>query len=109
MILMAESAGFCYGVSRAVKLAEDAAREGPCVTLCELIHNKREVARLEALGVSCASSVDGIPDGSRVVIRSHGVSRHERAALLDKGCTLIDATCPRVSCTTRPRRTAASA
>ncbi|MBR5114757.1 MAG: bifunctional 4-hydroxy-3-methylbut-2-enyl diphosphate reductase/30S ribosomal protein S1 [Oscillospiraceae bacterium] len=97
MILTAASAGFCYGVSRAVKLAEDAAREGPCVTLCELIHNKREVARLEALGVSCASSVDDIPDGSRVVIRSHGASPEEYARLEAKGCTVVDATCPDVA------------
>ena len=101
MIVMAESAGFCYGVSRAVKLAEDAAREGPCVTLNELIHNKREVARLEALGVSCASSVDEIPDGARVVIRSHGASPEQLARLEAKGCTVVDATCPDVARTHR--------
>ena len=101
MIVMAESAGFCYGVSRAVKLAEDAAREGPCFTLNELIHNKREVARLEALGVRCASSVDEIPDGARVVIRSHGASPEQFARLEAKGCTVVDATCPDVAKTHR--------
>ena len=97
MIIMAESAGFCYGVSRAVKLAEDAAREGPCVTLNELIHNRREIERLRSLGVSQVSSVDGIPDGARVVIRSHGASPEDLARLAEKGCTVVDATCPDVA------------
>lgn len=96
-ILLAESAGFCEGVSRAVKMTETALEEGPLYSLGELIHNKDAVERLSSMGLRVAEAVSDVPDGARVIIRSHGVSRDVIESLRQKGCTVIDATCPRVS------------
>ncbi len=93
---LAKSAGFCFGVRRAVGLAERAAAEGPCYTLGPIIHNEREIARLEALGVHRADRVEDIPPGSTVIIRSHGISSREYRDLERQGFRLIDATCPDV-------------
>ena len=97
-VYVAKSAGFCFGVDRAVSLTEQAlAERGSCWCLGELIHNRDVVERLTEKGLHTAGSVEDVPPGQRVIIRSHGVSRAERQALLDKNCQLIDATCPKVS------------
>lgn len=92
-IILAEYAGFCGGVKRAVELAEHALRDGPLVTHGELIHNTLEVARLERLGLH--TSYDGeIGTSKRVLIRAHGITREEFAALEKENIEIIDATCP---------------
>ena len=94
-ILLAKSAGFCFGVDRAVKLAEEAAASGrPAVTLGPIIHNRHVVQHLEQLGVGEVASPGEIPDGYDVVIRSHGVSKAVYDALEARGVNVIDATCP---------------
>ena len=55
-VILAKTAGFCYGVERAVHMAEAAAREGGCVMLGSIIHNDRVIAALEALGARQADS-----------------------------------------------------
>ncbi|MDR0293481.1 MAG: 4-hydroxy-3-methylbut-2-enyl diphosphate reductase [Oscillospiraceae bacterium] len=87
------SAGYCYGVARAVKLAEGAA---PCYTLGPLIHNRRAVEGLEAAGVRVAGSADELPGGAVALIRCHGAPPEVYAAIERRGVTLIDATCPDV-------------
>lgn len=95
---LARTAGFCYGVRRAVQMAEEAAGQGrPCVMLGPIIHNRDEISRLEAMGVGLAASMEEIPEGSAVLIRSHGEGRAVHEALAARGCTVIDATCPNVS------------
>jgi len=96
-VRLAKSAGFCEGVSRAVKMTEAALSDGPLYSLGELIHNKEAVERLASMGLRVARDVSDVPDGARVVIRSHGVSRDVIEALRQKGCDILDATCPRVS------------
>ncbi len=97
-VLAAENAGFCFGVDRAVKLAEQTlAEEGACWSLGELIHNRCVVARLAEKGMRTARSADEIPDGATVLIRAHGVPRTQIAVLEKKGCRIVDATCPKVS------------
>ncbi len=96
-IVNARSAGFCFGVRRAVKMAEAAAeRYGRCACLGPLIHNDDVVAYLEAKGVRTVNSVEELAPGEPVIIRSHGVGKavYERLAAL--GCPVIDATCPDV-------------
>lgn len=96
--LLAKSAGFCYGVKRAVELAEQAAKEtGNCYMLGSIIHNTHVVGRLADLGVQTANTVEEIPPNSVVIIRSHGESRDTFEALKKKGATIIDATCPNVT------------
>ena len=94
---VAESAGFCFGVSRAVEMAEKALVEGgECWSLGELIHNRDAVEKLARQGLCVADSVEQIPASARVIIRSHGVPRAVIEALKAKGCRIIDATCPKV-------------
>ena len=89
-IRVAESAGFCFGVRRAMDLARKSA---PAFTLGPLIHNRGAVEELNALGVIPAREDSALPAGSRVVIRSHGVSK-ELFDSLSETCEVVDATCP---------------
>ena len=92
-IITANSAGFCFGVKRAIKIALDAAVAGSIYSLESLIHNPQEVERLAKLGVFQADSLDDL-QGSSVIIRSHGVPPQVVEALQAKGCHIVDATCP---------------
>ena len=97
-VILAKSAGFCYGVRRAVELAEETARRGePCVMLGSIIHNRDVVDRLAAQGLRAVDRPDQVPEGSGVLIRSHGESRATYEALRARGAKILDATCPNVS------------
>ena len=72
-IRIANSAGFCYGVRRAVELAEGAARSGePCVMLGPIIHNQDMMDHLARHGLRAVVRPEEVPEGSEVIIRSHG-------------------------------------
>jgi len=91
---IAEKAGFCFGVERAIALAEQAAeRNGDICTLGELIHNERAVAELERKGVRSVVNVSE-SKGKPLIIRSHGVSRIVEAEARKHASGVIDATCP---------------
>lgn len=95
---LARSAGFCYGVRRAVQMAEMAAEEGrPCVMLGPIIHNRDVTAYLESIGVGLVDTPEEVPPGTAVLIRSHGEGRPVHEALARLGRPVIDATCPNVS------------
>ena len=97
-IRLAKSAGFCYGVKRAVELAESAAQSGePCVMLGYIIHNSDVVDRLERQGVKVVDDPDQVPQGYGVIIRSHGESRETYERLERRGAKILDATCPNVT------------
>ena len=97
-VILAKSAGFCYGVKRAVELAEETARRGePCVMLGSIIHNRDVVDRLAAQGLRAVDRPDQVSEGSGVLIRSHGESRATYEALRARGAKILDATCPNVS------------
>lgn len=93
-LIIAKTAGFCFGVKRAIRLAVEAAEKGEVCSLGPLIHNQREVERLERSGVRCADSIEDIAPGGTVIIRSHGVPPETLTALEARGCKIIDATCP---------------
>ncbi|HZL07039.1 MAG TPA: 4-hydroxy-3-methylbut-2-enyl diphosphate reductase [Coriobacteriia bacterium] len=96
-IIVAEHAGVCYGVERALNLAEEAATGGGAVhTLGPLIHNPQVVAGLTERGVTVADSVDEVTGGT-LVIRTHGVDPARIESALGKGLSVVDATCPFVS------------
>ena len=97
-ILKAKTAGFCFGVDRAVKLTYQLAEAGHKVaTLGPLIHNPQCVADLESKGVVTAAGLDDVPAGYEVVIRSHGVGADVYEAIAERGLVLHDATCPFVA------------
>ena len=95
---LARTAGFCYGVRRAVHMAEEAAQSGrPCVMLGPIIHNQSVIAYLKDLGVGMVDTPEEVPEGAAVIIRSHGECRAVHEALSNRGLRVIDATCPNVS------------
>ncbi len=96
-VRVAKSAGFCYGVNRAVSLVEQAVEEGKAVvTLGPIAHNRHLVRSFEERGVKTVSEIDEIPDGATVIIRSHGIPRAMYEALAQRDVTIVDATCPSV-------------
>ncbi len=94
-----ESAGFCFGVSRAIKLLYEQIEENKSdiFTLGEIIHNGDIIREITQKGVRVANSVDDLTAGCTVVVRAHGITQTERNRLNDKGVKIIDATCPFVS------------
>ena len=95
--LVAESAGFCFGVRRSVEMAESVlARFGSCLSYGELIHNDDVVSALQEKGMRVIASPSEAGSGDRVIIRAHGVSRSVIDSLEAAGAEVVDATCPRV-------------
>jgi len=97
-VILAAHQGFCYGVKRAVKLAQDnVAVSGGCsYTLGPIIHNPQMVERLKAQGVGLVEKIDDAKAGDTVIIRSHGVGPRIYEAAKKCGVNIIDATCPHV-------------
>ena len=94
-ITIAKSAGFCFGVNRAVETVEQAATEcRRVVTLGPIIHNRHVVQRFEEMGVRVIASPQESEEGMTVVIRSHGVSRAVMEQLQHQNVKILDATCP---------------
>ncbi len=94
-VTVAKSAGFCFGVNRAVELVEQAVREGKRVaTLGPIIHNRHAVKHFENMGVRVIETPEQAIPGDTIIIRSHGVTRQVYKALEDRGVEIIDATCP---------------
>ncbi|MDO5382401.1 MAG: 4-hydroxy-3-methylbut-2-enyl diphosphate reductase [Eubacteriales bacterium] len=95
-IVLAKSAGFCFGVHRAVDTVYERASQKNIYTYGPIIHNEEVVKDLENKGVKSIESVDEISDApnSTVIIRSHGVSKNVYDEIKHKGCDIVDATCP---------------
>ena len=95
-VRLAESAGFCFGVKRAIEMAyaEIEKNNGePLYSYGPLIHNKEVTNDLDAKGLHIIESLEGIDKGT-VVIRSHGVGKFLYDALEEKGMKMVDGTCP---------------
>lgn len=102
-VTLAKTAGFCFGVKRAVEMVYTEVQKGKQVyTLGPIIHNEEVVSDLEKKGVKVINELDlekKAEDGnelcgSTVVIRSHGVSEAVYRALEEKKCEIVDSTCP---------------
>ena len=94
-IILAKTAGFCFGVDRAVELVEQAVRSGRHVaTLGPIIHNRHVTQHFAQMGVREIASPDEARADECVVIRSHGVSRAVYEQLEKSGLEIVDATCP---------------
>ena len=97
-IILAKTAGFCFGVNRAVKLTYELLEQGrPVATIGPLIHNPQVVEDLESKGAITCDSVDDVPDGCEVVIRSHGVGQSVYDKISTRRLAYHDATCPFVT------------
>jgi len=97
-IIVADNAGFCFGVERALDMVkgEEEAGPRPLHTLGSLIHNPQVVERLRQEGVRQVSSLDEVAGGT-VVIPSHGVGPEVSRQARERGLHVADATCPFVA------------
>ena len=93
-VVLADKAGFCFGVKRAINTAFEAASQGNVYCLGPLIHNPQEVERLRLAGVRTVEDFSSLHPGDNLIIRSHGVPPQVLAEALAKGLTIIDLTCP---------------
>jgi 4-hydroxy-3-methylbut-2-enyl diphosphate reductase len=93
-ILIAKTAGFCFGVKRAINIAMECDDDGNTYTLGPIIHNPQVVKKLEEFSnVTSRDSIEDMPGGT-VILRSHGVKAQEIDKAKDKGLNVVDATCP---------------
>jgi len=92
-VVISDSAGFCWGVERALVIARRTARErkGPINTLGPLIHNPSVIADLGSQGIGVISNPNDAT--GTVILRSHGVARDTKEQLLRRGIHVVDATC----------------
>jgi len=96
-ILLAKSAGFCFGVKRATQMAFDAVNHYSSLqSLGPLIHSPQMVKKLEDRGIRVCHQVEDA-DGDALIVRSHGVTATEMTALHASGKAVVDATCPFVT------------
>jgi (E)-4-hydroxy-3-methyl-but-2-enyl pyrophosphate reductase len=97
-VIVAQTAGFCMGVKRAVDLALEHTGKstGEVFTLGPLIHNKQTVEMLKERGVTKLDESKPIPPNATILIRAHGVPNDVQTAFRDKGHRIIDGTCPKV-------------
>ncbi len=96
-ISVAEQAGFCFGVKRALKLINEYHRQGKKIqTYGPLIHNIPVLNDLASKGIEHISAVDKIAKGKTLCIRTHGIPRDIESRLRRKGIATLDATCPLV-------------
>ena len=95
-VILAKTAGFCFGVKRAVNMVYDEIGKGNVFTYGPIIHNEEVVADLKGRGVDVIDDLDDerLVPGVSVVVRSHGISRAEYEKLEKRGVRIVDATCP---------------
>ena len=97
-IIVAKTAGFCFGVNRAVEIVNSLAEgESKVCTLGPIIHNKEMVQELKEKGVFSIDDLSEAENFDTVVIRSHGVPKSVKDTLSQMSCDVVDATCPFVS------------
>lgn len=95
-VILAKSAGFCFGVHRAVDTVYEQAQRSNVYTFGPIIHNEEVVKDLESKGVKVIEDLDALAEitGGTIIIRSHGVSKQVYDALKQRGLEIVDATCP---------------
>jgi 4-hydroxy-3-methylbut-2-enyl diphosphate reductase len=94
-VVLAENYGFCFGVKRAIDIATE---NSGALTLGSLIHNQKEIDRLENdYNVKTIEDIDNLENNSKVLIRTHGIPKNDLAKLKQKNSLIIDATCPFVT------------
>ncbi|MFA6320461.1 MAG: 4-hydroxy-3-methylbut-2-enyl diphosphate reductase [Candidatus Omnitrophota bacterium] len=93
-VKLAKKTGFCFGVKRAVRMAEEALSEKkPIYSLGSIIHNKQVVGRLSKKGLKVVENINNIKKGV-LVISSHGLSPKKQSSIAKRGIDIIDTTCP---------------
>ena len=93
-VKLAKKTGFCFGVKRAVRMAEEAlSRKRPIYSLGSIIHNEQVVKGLSKKGLKVIKNINDIKKGV-LLISSHGLSPKKQKSILKRGVDIIDTTCP---------------
>ncbi len=96
-VKVAGTAGFCWGVQRALRMVDDAGKDGKrTVTLGPLVHNGPLAARFAERKIAALESADQAKESDRVVLRPHGALQEALASLEGRGADVLDVTCPHV-------------
>lgn len=97
--MLANPRGFCAGVNMAIQTVEEALKlvGRPLYVYHEIVHNRHVVDRFVKQGVVFVDEIDEVPASSTVIFSAHGVSPEVRRRAKERGCTMIDATCPLVT------------
>ena len=96
-VILAKTAGFCFGVNRAINMVEEALNQNMgrvIYSLGRIIHNKQVIEKFEQRGVTIVEDIEEVPDKSLLVIRAHGISPEIYDGILEKKLEIIDTTCP---------------
>ena len=93
-VKLAAKAGFCFGVKRALDMAERTVENSPSVSLGPLIHNQQVVKRLAERGIRVVNALEEVLAEQALIIRSHGVGPSVYQGAENKGIQVVDATCP---------------
>ncbi|MCL6639546.1 MAG: carbamoyltransferase HypF [Firmicutes bacterium] len=93
-VKLAAKAGFCFGVKRALDMAERTVETSPAVSLGPLIHNQQVVKRLAERGIRVVDALEDVSAEQALIIRSHGVGPSVYQGAENKGIQVVDATCP---------------
>ena len=98
-IILAKPRGFCAGVNMAIDCVEEALKivGSPLYVYHEIVHNRHVVQHFVERGVVFVDTIDEVPANQTVVFSAHGVSPAVRRGAIERGCTMIDATCPLVT------------
>ena len=98
-VKLAQKYGFCFGVKRAIQIAED---NRNAITFGPLIHNAKEIDRLKRdFGVTLGENLEEVQECDNVIVRTHGITKGDLEILKERGNNVIDATCPFV---TKPQK-----
>lgn len=97
-VILAKTAGFCWGVKRAIDITMETAegKSEPTYTYGPLIHNPQLINLLESKNIHVNSNLDSMK-GGELIIRTHGITPQQRALIKSKGISIKDATCPLVA------------
>lgn len=96
-VYVAEEAGFCFGVKRALKIIEHLSQEGQAVQIYgQLIHNRTVLDQLKARGIDYIESLDQLDPAKKLIVRTHGIPKDEQEFLEKNKIDYLDATCPLV-------------
>lgn len=96
-INIAKTAGFCFGVKRAIKLANEELKNQEVVySIGNIVHNKYIINELAKKGLVVVENIEDIPDNATVIIRAHGITKDEMNRCNEKKLKIVDTTCPNV-------------
>lgn len=93
-VILAKTAGFCFGVNRAVEMTYEMLKNEKVVTFGPIIHNPQVIEDLESKGVRIIDSIDDTPTDSTVIVRTHGIPKDVISKLKESNRKFADATCP---------------